>query len=48
MKETTLFVSRCERGERRMDAVEILAYCRAIGQKPGEFMQKLEEVVIQP
>lgn len=47
MQETTLFVSRCERGERRMDAVELLAYCQAIGKTPSQFMQQLEEGVRQ-
>jgi len=47
MNETTLFVSRCERGERRMDAVELLSYCQAIGKTPSQFMQQLEERVKQ-
>ena len=47
MQETTLFVSRCERGERRMDAVELLSYCQAIGKMPNQFMQQLEENIKQ-
>ena len=45
MNETTLFVSRCERGERRMDPVELLSYCQAIEQPAAEFMRLLEEAV---
>lgn len=43
MQESTLFVSRCERGERRMDPIELIAYCRATGHNAAEFMRRLEE-----
>lgn len=33
------FVSRCETGERRVDAVEFLDYCRAYGLPPGWFVE---------
>ncbi len=29
--ETQSFVSKCERGERRLDMTEVRAFCRAIG-----------------
>ena len=45
MHESTLFVSRCERGERRMDPIELLSYCQAIEQPATEFMRQLEEAV---
>jgi len=45
MNESTLFVSRCERGERRMDPIELLSYCEAIEQPATEFMRKLEDAV---
>jgi transcriptional regulator with XRE-family HTH domain len=43
--ETTLFVSRCERGERRMDMVELIAYCRAAEIAIIPFMQSLLNAV---
>jgi transcriptional regulator with XRE-family HTH domain len=29
--ESQSFVSKCERGERRLDAIELREFCRAIG-----------------
>ena len=40
--ESTLFVSRCERGERRMDVVEFCAVCIAVGVRPDQLMGDLE------
>lgn len=31
LKETQSFVSKCERGERRLDVVELRAWCSALG-----------------
>lgn len=31
MKVTQTFISKCERGERRLDIVEIRAWCKALG-----------------
>lgn len=31
------FVSRCETGERRVDAVEFLDFCRVYGLDPAQF-----------
>lgn len=36
------FVSKYERGERRLDVVEFLAVVRAIGSDPYEVIQKIE------
>jgi transcriptional regulator with XRE-family HTH domain len=41
--KTVLYVSRCERGERRMDVVELRAFCKAIGKSPVEFMRDLQK-----
>jgi transcriptional regulator with XRE-family HTH domain len=35
------YVSKYERGERRIDVVEFLEIARAIGFDPGEFLRKL-------
>jgi hypothetical protein len=39
--ESVLYVSRCERGERRMDIVEVCSFCEAIGESPVKFLQLL-------
>ena len=36
------FISKCERGERRLDIVELRAFCKAIGVNFGEFVSELE------
>ena len=35
------YVSKCERGERRMDLIEFLEIARAIGFNPHKFIKKL-------
>jgi ribosome-binding protein aMBF1 (putative translation factor) len=40
--ETQSFVSKCERGERRLDLVELRVFCRAIGVRLAEFSSALE------
>lgn len=40
--ETQSFVSKCERGERRLDVVELRAWCRALGTTLAEFSRNLE------
>lgn len=42
LKQTQSFVSKCERGERRIDIVELRAYCYAIGTSLNDFVQQLE------
>lgn len=41
--ETQSFVSKCERGERRMDLVELRAFCKAIGLPLVRFVQQFEK-----
>ena len=43
--QTQSFVSKIERGERRMDVIELRAFCRAIGTTLQEFASKLESVL---
>lgn len=35
------YVSKCERGERRIDVIEFLEIARAIGFNPNTFIKKL-------
>lgn len=38
-------VSKCERGERRLDVLELYAWCNAIGISTSEFVKRLEEAL---
>ncbi len=40
--ETQSFVSKCERGERRMDVVELREFCKAIGLTLETFVKQFE------
>ena len=40
--ETQVFVSKCERGERRLDIIETARWCEALGLKLSEFASMLE------
>jgi transcriptional regulator with XRE-family HTH domain len=40
--ETQTFVSKCERGERRIDVIELRTFCRAFGLSLGQFVGALE------
>lgn len=37
------FVSRCESGDRRMDVIELRAYCRALGVSFRDFVGELDD-----
>jgi transcriptional regulator with XRE-family HTH domain len=43
--ETQSFVSKCERGERRLDIVEVRAICRAFGSTLAAFAGHLDKVL---
>jgi transcriptional regulator with XRE-family HTH domain len=43
--ETQSFVSKCERGERRLDIVEVRAFCRAFGVSLAAFAQQLDRTL---
>lgn len=43
MAETQSFVGKCERGERRLDVVELQAFCGALGVSLPDFARQLEE-----
>lgn len=40
LKETQSFVSKCERGERRLDLVQLHAFCKALGIPLLDFVQE--------
>ena len=35
------FVSKCESGERRVDVVELVQFCRVYGITPGNFLKRV-------
>lgn len=42
------FVSKYERGERRLDVVEFLEVAKALGTTPCEVLRKLEQATVAP
>ncbi|HQX55732.1 MAG TPA: helix-turn-helix transcriptional regulator [Pyrinomonadaceae bacterium] len=42
LNQTQSFVSKVERGERRLDVVELRAFCRALGIDFAAFLTELE------
>lgn len=44
---TQTFVSKCERGQRRIDPVELRAWCIALGTSVAKFNEAFEEVNAQ-
>ncbi len=45
MGNTQTFVSKCERGERRLDVIDLIAFLDAIGQSPSQFIATLDVAV---
>ncbi len=43
--ESQSFISKCERGERRIDVVELRAFCRAFGVSLTQFVASFERTV---
>jgi ribosome-binding protein aMBF1 (putative translation factor) len=43
--ETQTLVSKCERGERRIDIVELHTFCRAFGISLKDFVAALERTI---
>lgn len=42
LSQPQAFISKCERGERRLDVIELRVYCAAIGVSHIEFLSNLE------
>jgi len=45
LKETQTYVSKCERGERRIDTIEARKFCIAIGLQYPAFAEKLDAAI---
>lgn len=45
LRESQSFVSKCERGERRMDIVELREFCSAMGTTLDKFVKCFERKV---
>lgn len=43
LNATQSFVSKCERGERRLDVVELHHWCGALGKSFPSFLKKFDE-----
>jgi transcriptional regulator with XRE-family HTH domain len=43
--ETQTFISKCERGERRIDVVELRTFCSAFGVSLKQFIAVLERSI---
>jgi transcriptional regulator with XRE-family HTH domain len=43
--ETQTFVSKCERGERRIDVMELRMFCQAFGLSLKQFVSALESAM---
>ena len=43
LKTSQSFIGKCERGERRIDVLELQAFCRALGIELQAFMTELQE-----
>jgi transcriptional regulator with XRE-family HTH domain len=43
--ETQTFVSKCERGERRIDVMELRMFCEAFGISLKQFVAALEKAI---
>ena len=39
------FISRCERGERRLDVIEVRRWCKALGIELEDFAKQIDEVL---
>ena len=42
MGQTQTFVSKCERGERRIDVIELMMFCKAFRVDAAEFIKALQ------
>ena len=45
LNQTQSFISKCERGERRLDVVELRAFCKAMGVDMADFIQCFERAI---
>jgi transcriptional regulator with XRE-family HTH domain len=45
LQQTQSFVSKCERGERRIDVIELIAFCKAIDISIEDFILQLKNIL---
>jgi len=45
IRETQTFVSKCERGERRVDLIELRSFCKAFGLSLKQFVAALDREI---
>jgi transcriptional regulator with XRE-family HTH domain len=45
LNQTQSFISKCERGDRRIDVIELRAFCLALEIPLEEFISQLEEII---
>lgn len=43
LNATQSFISKCERGERRLDIVELAAWCSALNVSLSSFVERFEQ-----
>ena len=48
LQETQSFVSKAERGERRIDVVELRVWCQALGVPFLDFTKQFDEAIMPP
>lgn len=46
LRETQTFVSKCERGDRRIDISELYEFCQALNISLSQFVRTLEEEIM--
>ncbi len=42
LQQTQSWISKCERGERRIDVIELMKFCEAMGVPFRDFITRLE------
>jgi transcriptional regulator with XRE-family HTH domain len=42
---TQVFISKCEGGQRRLDLIELLAWCAAMGASATTFLREVEVAI---
>ena len=47
LEVTQSFISKCERGERRVDIVELRAWCSALGVSLNEFAVRFDDACLR-
>jgi transcriptional regulator with XRE-family HTH domain len=47
LRQSQSFISKCERGERRIDVIELRHFCRALGISFTAFIQRFDRTVQQ-